>query len=192
MINPLEKMLVLLQCCYDLFLRLLGYIGLCTPPSAPATAASTGGRHRRLGGQEQMYYECHNMDQYNIGMVVFLSSDHAITRAHLQRVMTRLMTRHPLLRMRVTRCDGELYWQQMDDVTPDVRVQETNDWKGVFEDTIHERYNTNAGPLWRVTLLPDVTSDYMDPDFEHHAVLILGFSHVITDGQGTYSAHVHV
>ena len=79
------------------------------------------------------------------------------------------MMRHPLLRMRVTSHRGELYWQEMDDVTPDVRVQETNAWNAVFEDTILERHRIDTGPLWRVTLLPDVTSEFSDKDFKLHA-----------------------
>ena len=133
---------------------------------------------------ELFYIECHEFDQFNIGMVVFVSTDAPLTREHLHSATKRLMMRHPLLRMRVTRYRGELYWQEMDDVTPDVRVQETNDWNAVFEDTILERHRIDTGPLWRVTLLPDVTSEFSDKDFKHHAALVFGFSHSIIDGQG--------
>ena len=142
------------------------------------------GLHRPFGLMELFYSECHEFDKFNIGMVVFLSTDALLTREHLHSVTKRLMMRHPLLRMRITRYRGERYWKEMDDVTPDVRVQETNDWNTVFEDTVLERYYLDTGPLWRVTLLPDVTSEFSDKDFKHHAALVFGFSHSIIDGQG--------
>ena len=149
-----------------------------TPPQPPS------GLRRRLGLMELFYIECHEFDQFNIGMVVFVSTDAPLTREHLHSATKRLMMRHPPLRMRVARHGGELYWQEMDDVTPDVRVQETNAWNAVFEDTILERHRIDTGPLWRVTLLPDVTSKFSDKDFKHHAALVFGFSHSIIDGQG--------
>ena len=141
---------------------------------------------RKLGFQEAEYLECHDLGEFNVGSLVFVSSDCLITKEHLHDVMRRVMLRHPLLRMRVTRYGGELYWQQMDDVTPDVRVQETNDWNAVLEDTMLETYNTESGPLWRLTLLPDVTSDYNDDDYKFHAALVFGFCHCVIDGQGEY------
>ena len=133
---------------------------------------------------ELFYIECQEFDQFNIGMVVFVSTDAPLTREHLHSATKRLMMRHPLLRMRVTRYGGELYWQEMNNVTPDVRVQETNDWSTVYEDTVLEKYRIDTGPLWRVTLLPDVTSEFSDKGFKHHAALVFGFLHSITDGQG--------
>ena len=82
------------------------------------------GLQRPLGEQELMFYECHNLDIFNISVALFVSSDHEITRAHLEHAMTCMMMRHPMLRMRVTRHRGHLYWQEMNDVAPDVRVQE--------------------------------------------------------------------
>ena len=135
---------------------------------------------------ELFYIECQEFDQFNIGMIVFVSTDAPLTREHLHSATKRLMMRHPPLRMRVARHGGELYWQEMDDVTPDVRVQETNAWNAVFEDTILERHRIDTGPLWRVTLLPDVTSKFSDKDFKHHAALVFGFCHSIIDGQGEF------
>ena len=142
------------------------------------------GFQRRLGLQERFYADCHEIGQFNTGMIVFVSTDAPLTHEILHSATKRLMMRHPLLRMRVARHDGERYWQEMDDVTPDVRVQETNDWNAAFEDTILEKHRVDTGPLWRVTLLPDVTSEFSDSDFKHHAALVLGFFHSITDGQG--------
>ena len=144
------------------------------------------GFHRRLGLAERFYVDCHEIGQFNTGMVVFVSTDAPLTREHLQSATKRLMMRHPLLRMRITRYRGECYWQEMDDVTPDVRVQETNDWNTVYEDTVLEKYRIDSGPLWRVTLLPDVTSEFSDKDFKQHAMLVLGFLHSIIDGQGEF------
>ena len=142
------------------------------------------GCHRRLGLAEQLYADCHEIGLFITGMVVFVSTDAPLTREHLHSATKRLMMRHPLLRMRVTRYLGERYWQEMDGVTPDVRVQETNDWSTVYEDTVLEKYRIDSGPLWRVTLLPDVTSEFSDKGFKHHAALVFGFLHSITDGQG--------
>ena len=144
------------------------------------------GFHRRLGLVEKFYADCNELGLFTTGMVVFVSSDVPLTREHLLSATKRLMMRHPLLRMRITHHRGQRYWQEMDDVRPDVRVQETNDWNTVYEDTVLEKYRIDTGPLWRVTLLPDVTSDFSDNDFKHHAALVLGFLHSITDGQGEF------
>lgn len=139
---------------------------------------------RKLGAAEKGFLDLSDAKISLIASALFISSKLPILESHVTWACRRLMTSHPLLRMRIASLDGELWWREMEKLEPDVRVSEGGDWQEVYSQTADETYDNETGPLWRVTFLPEVTSEYQDEQLEHHVVLVLGFNHTIIDGTG--------
>ena len=140
----------------------------------------------RLTPVSQFEVEVNDLGLFLISSAVFVSSKTQITADRLTWSLRRLMAIHPLLRMRVGVHDGQWWWREMAALEPDVRVDTSRDWHEAFSRSTDETYDIVNGPLWRVTLFPDVTSEYCDvPELlRHHCCLVMGFNHAIIDGTG--------
>ena len=124
-----------------------------------------------------------NLGVEQICYIYFISSKNEITKKQLEAAMTILVNRHPLLRMRVFSVNGKYHWKAMENTQVNVRVDKSKDWQLAFSKALEERFETENGPLWSLTLLPNVTSEFFEDDFTWcHAALMFRFSHAIADG----------
>ena len=104
--------------------------------------------------------------------------------------MELLMKRHPMLRMCTRKNqDRDYCLQKMENVHPDLRQLDTEDWKTAMEENLLEKFDGENGPLWRVTFLPNgrykpqTGSDVNDMTlYPHECICIFGFHHMIIDG----------
>ena len=143
---------------------------------------------QRLTLVDQFELQVNDLALYIIASVVFIDSRQPINAEHVTWALRRLMATHPLLRMRVGVLRGEWWWREMAACEPEVRVDTSRDWQEVFSRQTDERFDMERGPLWRVTLMPDVTSDYHDASsgLPHHCCLVMAFDHAIIDGTGKH------
>ena len=124
-----------------------------------------------------------------------LRSKSQIQASVLKRAMELLMRRHPLLRMCIRRNkDGEYCLQKMENVHLDLRQLDSEDWRNVMEESLLEKFDSENGPLWRVTFLPNakyepqtvsVVSDVAS--HPHECICIFNFHHAIMDGMSRYN-----
>ena len=137
---------------------------------------------RPLGNTEIIKEKLHHKGIHIISSVVFLSSKRSIQTNVLNSALLTLAQRHPLLRAKIAYENGKAYWQELSEITIDLRVDGTKNWLKCFENNFAEKFNTETGPLWRMTYLPEIMSDFDDGAFEHNCVLVWSFHHAIIDG----------
>ena len=91
-----------------------------------------------------------------------------------------------MLRMKIVEKGGRRYWSEMGDSKPEVRMQGGGDWLSCFEQNSVMKYDTETGPLWRVTLVSDVEGDLIDHmNFKYQYAFVFCFHHSICDGKAS-------
>ena len=98
--------------------------------------------------------------------------------------MTIIANTHPLLRMCFKDINGILTWREMDEMKLDIRENMSEDWHSVFANVLKDRYDTGKGPLWSLTLMPNVVSEYHNNSFKYHVALVFGYLHSIANAGG--------
>ena len=118
--------------------------------------------------------------------VLTIESQVTLNPLMVERVMTMLSKRYPLLRMRVTKDSqtGKQYFSEMDEPnTVDFKVLEdvnAEDWVPVAEEQSLGWLDFSSGPLWGAILLKEV---YDDKAKKYKNTLLFRNHHVISDGR---------
>ena len=132
---------------------------------------------------EKMAHYSHKNGHLFLSNVIFVVSKEPISVPEMTTALTMAGKRHPLLRSRVLEdLDGSLYYEEMKHFHPNFSIDSTSDWKEVYERQLVNLYDSDAGPLWRVTYLPNVTPAYTTDDYQYEYTLVFGFRHDILDG----------
>ena len=151
---------------------------------------------RPQGALENVWTLAHDMNgSLLIGDAVVFRSKSQIQASVLKRAMELLMKRHPLLRMCIRKNqDGEYCLQKMENVHLDLCQLDSEDWRNVMEESLLEKFDSENGPLWRVTFLPNAKyepqtlSDISDvTSHPHEYICIFNFHHAIIDGMSRYN-----
>ena len=144
------------------------------------------GKIRRLGPKEVRLIGTEK-NRYGIVITVLtIESEVPLNPLMVERVMTMLSKRYPLLRMRVTKDSqtGKQYFSEMDEPnTVDFKVLEdvnAEDWVPVAEEQSLGWFDFSSGPLWRAILLKEV---YDDKAKKYKNTLLFRNHHVISDGR---------
>ena len=145
------------------------------------------GKIRRPLGPKEVAFVGTEKNRYGIVITVLtIESQVPLNPLMVERVMTMLSKRYPLLRMRVTKDSqtGKQYFSEMDEPnTVDFKVLEdvnAEDWVPVAEEQSLGWFDFSSGPLWRAILLKEV---YDDKAKKYKNTLLFRNHHVISDGR---------
>lgn len=127
---------------------------------------------------------------YITAIAMVLRSKKPLEAAVVQKSMELLMKRHPMLRMCIRKNqDGDSCLQKMENVQVDLRQLDAKDWKNAMEESLLEQFDSESGPLWRVTYLPNAKYEPQTlgvvcdmTSHPHECVCIFNFHHIIIDG----------
>ena len=149
---------------------------------------STGKMSRKLGCFEKFFF-CQD-DVGSTHTVLLLNSEVKLDQRHLKEALLMLLERFPLLRMRVTDRFNKLWFEEMENPQClDFRVEDVGaeNWQGEFQRQINgPRFNTERGPLWRVTLLKETSDTKGGLEILYRNTLLFSFHHIICDGSSIY------
>ena len=141
---------------------------------------------RELGFLESNFEDLHKDGLLMVMRVVFLESKVLVTKEAVSEVLMYLTNKHPMLRMKIVEKGGKRYWSEMGDFKPDVAMQGDGDWLRCFEQNSVMTYDTDRGPLWRVTVVSAVEGDMIDDkNFSYQYAFVFGFHHSICDGKAS-------
>ena len=154
--------------------RVVAYAKQCPPPRS----------HRQLDAGESLMDDVNRMGIRIISSVYFIYSNREICASHVRIALLHLMKTHPLLRMRVSSCNGKKYWTEITQPEPDLRVTSRADWKTLVSENSVERFDHERGPLWRVTFMPRVVPLLVDASRPYSSAFVVSFTHMTVDGVG--------
>ncbi|KAJ7376690.1 hypothetical protein OS493_033313 [Desmophyllum pertusum] len=148
---------------------------------------TTGKLSRRLGSFERYFLAmAEGSNTCYINTVLLLESKVQLDQDHAKKALLMLLERFPLLRMRVTERSNQPCFEEMENApqSMDFRRMENVDsenWLHAFEKQINGApFNTQQGPLWRVSLLRE-TCDATGQEIVYKNTLLFTFHHVICD-----------
>lgn len=102
-----------------------------------------------------------------------------LTADLLREAVVHVQERHPLLRARIVDGPVPRWFTPPESSPPLLLARPGEDVITVAEERLHETYDAEREPLWRVTLVPDSSR----PDRNH---LILATHHAIADGRSVW------
>lgn len=145
---------------------------------------------RPIDSTEEIWRIAHDRNEDIIANVLVLRSKKPIKATDVKNAMRLLTKRHPMLRMHLRKNqDGVYCFQKMDKVDVDMRQLDIKDWQNVMEESLLEKFDSENGPLWRVTFLPNARykpatrGDVKDmTSYPNECICIFGFHHIIIDG----------
>lgn len=154
--------------------------------------AGTGKISRRLGSFERYfsiiasgYSTCY------LNTVLLLESKVKLDPGHLKTALLMLSERFALLRMRITvdnvfqQCFEEMEDPQSLEFQTRMDIDSEN-WLSAFNEHINfAPFNTEKGPLWRVTLLRETTESEGEGILYKNALLFT-FHHIICDARSVF------
>ena len=114
----------------------------------------------------------------------FVSSKEPLTKEKLENAMDVLVNRHPLLRMCICNINNKLTWKPMNSNKSTIYVNTREDVETIISNSLDLEFDLENGPLWSLTLVPDVKSEFQERRFRHHQALVFHSSHTIIDGLG--------
>ena len=100
----------------------------------------------------------------------------------LRSAFNRLVIRHPLLRARLVRTNGEIYFDILEDVSVNVEEIHGSDWVTVFEDNMTRELGHDDQPLWFIQYLPEVKPEYTNELYKYQCTVSFTSHHSVVDG----------
>lgn len=115
--------------------------------------------------------------------VLHINSQVSLDTSLVQRALCLLNERYPPLRMRIHQdSSSNLWFKEMKDKSRIMfKSLEDNarNWERIFEQESQRSFDTEHGPLWRVTML----QEFFDPEKrQYENCLVFTFHHIICDG----------
>ncbi|KAJ7376698.1 hypothetical protein OS493_033321 [Desmophyllum pertusum] len=154
---------------------------------SPIFCTSHGKLARPLGFFERLLFAMGKVNNTcYINTVLLLESKVKLDQDHAKKALLMLLERFPLLRMRVTERSNQPCFEEMDNAPQslDFRRMENVDsenWLHAFQKQINGApFNTQQGPLWRVSLLTE-TCDATGQEILYKNALLFTFHHLISD-----------
>ena len=153
---------------------------------------STGKITRRLGSFERYFLTM--ASGCNIGYVttvLLLESRVKLNKDHVKKALLMLSERFPLLRMRVTvnNCNQPCFEEMENPQSLDFQRRrdiDAGNWIHAFNEQLNcAPFNTEQGPLWRVTLLREICTGKGKERLYKNALLFT-FHHVICDARSIF------
>ena len=120
----------------------------------------------------------------HIVRTAIFSSERLISLQSVEIALSRLVERHPLLRMKVSSNGPDNEWFiPMDKMKVKVEELPNKSWLDVMEQQLSESgINVEEGPLWHVKFLPNINKEDTHVKLPHQYALIFVFDHAICDG----------
>ncbi|XP_070553078.1 uncharacterized protein [Ptychodera flava] len=118
---------------------------------------------------------------------IFVESKLPVTEELVRTAAKMVRARHPLLRMRV--CDiidttgkKRYYFAPMYEDIVNVKTVEGDNWQDVHQQELTSKFDTRAGPLWRIRIMRNGGSGHKFEDGVYKSTLFVTFVHAIADG----------